>query len=245
MLQALPGADLLWIETPTNPLVGVADLPALTAAAHEQDALVCVDSTWNSPMVLRPLEHGADVVMHSATKYLAGHSDLLMGALVTDQPELRARLRGRRDLTGALPGALESYLALRGVRTLALRMERAQDNAMGLATRLAAHPAVSRVRYPGLADDPGHERAARLQDGFGAMISFEVAGGADAADRVCERVRVITNATSLGGVESLIERRAKYPVDAANGTPDNLIRFSVGIEDVQDLWADLAQALEA
>ena len=140
VLAALPGAQLLWVETPTNPLVGVADLPALTAAAHEEGALACVDSTWNSPMVLRPLEHGADVVMHSATKYLAGHSDLLMGVLVTDQPELRSRLRSRRDLTGAIPGALETFLALRGVRTLAVRMERAQANAMELATRLAAPP---------------------------------------------------------------------------------------------------------
>lgn len=243
VLAALPGAQLLWVETPTNPLVGVADLPELTAGAHRHGALTIVDSTWNSPMVLRPLEHGADVVMHSATKYLAGHSDLLMGVLVTDQPELRSQLRARRDLTGAIPGALETYLALRGVRTLALRMERAQANAMELATRLAAHPHVARVRYPGLPDDPGHERARRLHDGYGAMISFEVEGGADAADAVCDRVRLVTNATSLGGVESLIERRAKYAVDAANGTPDNLIRLSVGIEDVEDLWADLAQAL--
>jgi cystathionine gamma-synthase len=244
VLEALPGAGLLWVETPTNPLVGVADLPALTAAARREGALICVDSTWNSPIVLRPLEHGADIVMHSATKYLAGHSDLLMGVLVTDQPELRAQLRSRRDLTGAIPGALETYLALRGVRTLAVRMERAQANAMELATRLTGHRAVLRVRYPGLPDDPGHERASRLHDGFGAMISFEVDGGADRAEAICDQVQVITNATSLGGVESLIERRAKYPVDAANGTPDNLIRFSVGIEDVEDLWADLVQALD-
>ena len=238
-LQALPGADVLWVESPTNPLVGVADLPVLTAAGRAAGALVCVDSTWNSPLVLRPLEHGADLVMHSATKYLAGHSDLLMGVLVTDQPELRARLRGRRDLTGALPGALEAYLALRGLRTLSVRMDRAQANAMELARRLSGHPAVARVRYPGLPDDPGHERATRLHDGYGAMISFEVHGDAAAADGVCDRVELITNATSLGGVESLVERRAKYPVDAANGTPENLIRFSVGIEDVEDLWRDL------
>jgi cystathionine gamma-synthase len=243
VVEALPGAILLWVESPTNPLVGVADLPALVDAAHGVGAQVCVDSTWNSPMVLRPLEHGADIVMHSATKYLAGHSDLLMGVLVTGDPEVRAQLRQRRDLTGALPGGLETFLALRGVRTLAVRMDRAQANAGDLAQRLAAHPRVARVRYPGLADDPGHERAARLHDGFGAMISFEVHGGADAADDVCGRVRLITNATSLGGVESLIERRARYAVDAANGTPENLLRFSVGIEDVEDLWADLDQAL--
>jgi cystathionine gamma-synthase len=245
VLEALPGADLLWVESPTNPLVGVADLPALTAAAHAVGALVCVDSTWNSPLVLRPLEHGADIVMHSATKYLAGHSDLLMGVLVTDQTDLRAQLRRRRDLTGAMPGGLETYLALRGLRTLAVRMDRAQANAQVLAERLDAHPAVSRVRFPGLPGDPGHERATRLHDGYGAMISFEVVDGADAAEAVCARVRLITHATSLGGVESLIERRAKYPVDAANGAPASLLRFSVGFEDVEDLWADLDQALES
>ena len=243
VVDAVTGADLLWVESPTNPLVGVADLPALATAARAADAVVCVDSTWNSPLVLRPLEHGADIVMHSATKYLAGHSDLLMGVLVTAQPELRAQLRGRRDLTGALPGALEAYLALRGLRTLAVRMERAQANAIELAPRLLAHPAVATVRFPGLPGDPGHERARRLHDGYGAMISFEVHGDGAAAEQVCERVELISNATSLGGVESLMERRAKYPVDAANGTPENLIRLSVGIEDVEDLWADLDQAL--
>jgi cystathionine gamma-synthase len=182
--------------------------------------------------------------MHSATKYLAGHSDLLMGVLVTEQPELRAQLRSRRDLTGAMPGALEAFLALRGLRTLAVRMERAQANALELAHRLDAHAAVATVRFPGLVSDPGHERASRLHDGFGAMISFEVHGDAATAEGVCERVELIANATSLGGVESLIERRAKYPVDAANGTPENLLRFSVGIEDVEDLWADLSQALD-
>jgi cystathionine gamma-synthase len=243
VLAALPGADLLWVESPTNPMVGVADLPVLTTAAHEAGVQVCVDSTWNSPMVLRPLEHGADIVMHSATKYLAGHSDLLMGVLVTDQPELRAHLRSRRNLTGAIPGSLETYLALRGLRTLAIRLERAQANALVLARRLDEHPAVSRVRFPGLPTDPGHERATRIHDGYGAMMSFEIAAGADAAEQVCGRVRLITHATSLGGVESLIERRAKYLVDAANGAPENLLRFSVGIEDVEDLWDDLAQAL--
>jgi cystathionine gamma-synthase len=243
VVGALPGADLLWVESPTNPLVGVADLPVLARAAHDAGAVVCVDSTWNSPLVLRPLEHGADVVMHSATKYLAGHSDILVGVLVTDQPERRAALRARRDLTGAVPGSLEAYLALRGLRTLAVRMDRAQANAAELAKRLARHPAVSLVRYPGLPADPGHERATRLHDGYGAMMAFEVHGDAETADDVCRRVHLVANATSLGGVESLIERRARYPIDAANGTPENLIRFSVGIEDVEDLWADLEQAL--
>ncbi|MGH8962479.1 MAG: trans-sulfuration enzyme family protein [Jatrophihabitantaceae bacterium] len=256
VLAALPGANLLWLETITNPLLGVADLPVLIDAAHSAGALVCVDSTFTTPLVGRPLEFGADVVMHSATKYLAGHSDLLMGVLVTRSAERTEGLRLRRGLTGAVPGALESYLALRGVRTLALRMERAQANAATLAQRLAEHPAVTRVRFPGLPSDPGHERAARLYKGFGAMISFEIDGTAEDAERLCRSVRLIGHATSLGGVESLIERRAMHQVDAGSGgppadegvaggggTPPNLLRFSVGIEHVEDLWADLQQAL--
>ena len=224
-------------------MFGIADLPVLIEAAHERGALVAVDSTWNSPLVLRPLEFGADIVMHSVTKYLAGHSDLLMGALVATDSDLLGRLKMRRDLTGGIPGQLEIFLALRGIRTLPLRMERAQANAGELAKRLSEHPAVERVLYPGLADDPGHERATRLHDGYGAMISFCVRGGQAAADEVTAKVRLISHATSLGGVESLIERRARYAVDAANGTPDNLLRFSVGVEDVEDLWVDLQQAL--
>jgi cystathionine gamma-synthase len=240
---ALPGADLLWLETVTNPMMAVADLPALVVAAHEAGVRVYVDSTFSTPLVVRPLALGADVVMHSATKYLAGHSDLLMGVLVAPTPERAEELRYRRGMTGAIPGALECYLALRGVRTLAVRMDRAQANALELARRLDAHPAVARVRYPGLPTDPWHERAARLHDGFGAMISFEVAGTAADAERVCESVRLINHATSLGGVESLIERRARHEPDAQMGCPPNLIRLSVGIEHVEDLWADLEQAL--
>lgn len=242
---ALPGADLLWLESVTNPLMGVADLPALISAAHDAGAVVCVDATFSTPLLVRPLEYGADIVMHSATKSLSGHSDLLMGVLVTREPGLGAQLRARRDLTGAVPGALECYLALRGLRTVALRMERAQANALEVARRLAAHPRVTRVRYPGLPDDPGHERAARLHDGFGAMLGFEIAGTAEDAERVCAAVRLITHATSLGGVESLIERRARHPTDAAHGAPPTLLRLSVGIEHVEDLWADLAQALSS
>jgi cystathionine gamma-synthase len=243
VVAALSGADLVWLESPSNPLMGVADLPVLVEAAHRAGALVAVDSTFSTPLVLRPLEFGADIVMHSATKYLSGHSDLLMGVLVTRDPALGAELRARRDLTGAVPGALESYLALRGLRTLAVRMERAQANALELARRLAGHPAVTRVRFPGLPGDPGHERATRLHDGYGAMLSFEVAGGLPAAEEVCRRVRLVSHATSLGGVESLIERRAMHAVDAARGTPAQLLRLSVGIEHVEDLWSDLTQAL--
>jgi cystathionine gamma-synthase len=244
VLAALPGAKLLWLESPTNPLLGVADLPVLIEAAHGVGALVCVDSTFNTPLILRPLDYGADVAMHSATKYLSGHSDLLMGVIVTRSAELGAALRRRRDFTGAIPGALESYLALRGLRTLALRMERAQANAMELATRLAAHPAVTRVRYPGLASDPSHERASRLHRGYGAMVSFEIAGAAEDAEAVCHAVKLIAHATSLGGVETLIERRARYAMDASRGTPEALLRMSVGIEHVEDIWADLNQALD-
>ncbi|MEP6852816.1 MAG: PLP-dependent transferase [bacterium] len=242
---ALDGADVLWLESPTNPLLQVADLPALTAAAHAVGATVYADATFTSPVVLRPLEHGVDVVMHSATKYISGHSDLLMGVLVTASAEHYAALCERRTLTGGMPGALESFLALRGLRTLPLRMQRSQETAGELARRLEQHPAVARVRYPGLPTDPGHERATRLQDGYGAILCFELAGGAAAADAVCDGVRVITAATSLGGVESLIERRARYPVDAASGTPPELLRLSVGIEHVEDLWTDLARALYA
>lgn len=240
---ALPGTDLLWVETVTNPLMGVVDVPAVIEAAHARGTTVVVDATFSTPLGIRPLAHGADVVMHSVTKFLSGHSDLVMGVLVVPSETAAAELRERRMLTGAMPGALETYLALRGLRTLSVRMARAQDNAMTLATRLAEHPRVTRVRYPGLPGDAGHERAARLHAGYGAMIAFEVAGTAADADRVCERVELISHATSLGGVESLIERRARYAVDAAHGAPETLLRFSVGIEHVEDLWSDLAQAL--
>jgi cystathionine gamma-synthase len=243
VVAALDGADLLWLETVTNPLLAVPDLPVLIEAAHAAGALVAVDATFSTPLLVRPLELGADIVMHSVTKYLAGHSDLMMGALVVRSSTLAEELHDRRTYTGAVPGALEAYLALRGLRTLVVRMERAQANAGDLAARLAAHPKVSRVRYPGLASDPGHEVAARVHDGFGAMISFELDGTAEEAERVCQSLRLITNATSLGGVESVIERRARHAVDAAFGTPETLLRFSVGIEHVEDLWADLAQAL--
>jgi len=204
---------------------------------------VIFDNTWATPLNFRAFDHGVDVEIQAATKYLAGHSDLLMGVLVTRAPELGEALRARRDMTGAVPGALEAFLALRGVRTLALRMERAQSNALELAQRLAAHPRVTRVRYPGLVTDPWHERASRLHKGYGAMVSFEVAGTAEDAEAVCHRVELIVHATSLGGVETLIERRARYAVDAARGAPPTLLRMSVGIEHVEDLWADLSGAL--
>ncbi|MEO8689356.1 MAG: PLP-dependent transferase [Solirubrobacteraceae bacterium] len=240
VLSACAGADLLWVEMPANPTLAIAELDALCEGAHQAGALVAVDSTLATPLLLRPLEHGADIVVHSATKFIGGHSDLLMGVAVTHDQALAEHLREGRRLLGTTPGALEIYLALRGLRTLSVRLDRGQASAHTLAERLAAHSQVTRVRYPGLPDDPGHERAARLMDGFGAVFSFEVAGGAARADRVCARVEVLTNATSLGGVETLIERRARYPLELV---PESLMRVSVGCEDVEDLWQDLERAL--
>jgi cystathionine gamma-synthase len=245
VVAALDGADLLWLETVSNPLLSIPDLPALVAAAHERGVRVGVDATFSTPLVVRPLDLGADVVMHSATKYLSGHSDVLLGVLVVGDAELAEQLHLRRTATGAIPGTLESYLATRGLRTLALRMERAQANAAELAARLEVHPAVSRVRFPGLPSHPQHAIAVRDHAGFGAMISFELAGTAADAERLCDSLRLITHSTSLGGVESLIERRARHEIDAAFGTPPALLRFSVGIEHVDDLWADLNEALNS
>ncbi len=241
MLAASDGAAMLWLESPTNPLIGVADLPALIAGGHERGARVVVDNTFATPILQQPLQLGADAVVHSVTKYLAGHADLLMGAVVVRDAQMLESLIHGRHLYGGVPGPVETFLALRGLRTLALRVERAESNCGVLAERLSAHPLVERVRYPGLSDDPGHERALGQMKGFGAMLSFEVAGGVGAAERVCASARVITHATSLGGVESLMERRARWAGDA--DMPPSLIRLSVGIEHVEDLWADLERAL--
>jgi cystathionine gamma-synthase len=244
-LAACEGAALLWLESPTNPLIDVCDLPALVAGARARGARTAVDNTFATPLLQRPLEHGAHAVVHSATKYLGGHADLLLGAVVTTDDELVEAMERRRDVGGAVPGPMDAFLALRGVRTLDVRLERAQASAGELARRLAGHPAVRRVRYPGLDGDPGHDRAARQMDGFGAMLAFETAGTAADAEAVAENLRVIAHATSLGGVESLIERRARWAGEVAMGTPPTLLRLSVGIEHVEDLWADLAQALAA
>jgi cystathionine gamma-synthase len=242
VLAALRGADLLWVESPTNPMLEVAELPDLCAAARRGAVRVAVDNTFATPLVQRPLDAGADVVVHSATKYLSGHSDAVLGAVVTRDPDLLGALRHHRTLHGAVPGPWEAWLALRGIRTLHLRVERAGANAVELARRLVTHPAVDRVRHPSLPDDPAHERATRLMRGYGAMIGVEVRGGADAAERVAAAVRLWTHATSLGGVESLIERRRRYPSEAPT-VPEGLLRLSVGVEDVEDLWADLDGAL--
>ena len=221
VLAACEGADLLWAESPTNPMLGLADLAAFRGAAP----LVAVDNTFATPLLQRPLSSGADVVVHSATKLLSGHSDVVLGVAVAAAPDVAARIRAHRTLHGAIPGPMETFLALRGLRTLPVRLERSSATAATLVARLREHPAVEDVRYPG----------------FGQMVAPIVRGGAAEADRVCSSLRLAVHATSLGGVETLIERRGRYAGEEA--TPPGLLRMSVGLEHVEDLWDDLAQAL--
>lgn len=240
-IDACETAQLIWLESPSNPLLTVADLAPICRAAAAANALVVVDNTFATPLNQRPLDLGATVSLQSVTKFIGGHSDLLSGVLVTRDAELAAALRRSRALNGATPGVLESYLALRGARTLALRLDYAQRSAMLLAERLLSHPHVEQVRYPGLASHPTHAIACRVLDGFGAMLSFDTVGGAVVADRVCASVRVIRHATSLGGVESSMERRAALA--GQEHLPPSLLRLSVGVEHVEDLWDDLDRAL--
>jgi len=240
---ACVGADVLWIESPTNPAMEICDIAAAVAAARTNGVRTVCDNTFATPLLQQPLELGVDIVVHSATKMLAGHSDVLMGMAITKSDAIWTQLMRARTLLGGIPGPFEAFLALRGVRTLALRLERSQANAMVLAERLVAHAAVTRVRYPGLPDDRGHAVAARQMSGFGSVLAFETVGGVDDAEAVCDAVRLITHATSLGGVETLIERRRRWPEERAD-IPENLLRLSVGIENVDDLWADLAGALD-
>lgn len=221
------GAGLVWIESPTNPMLDIVDLPTVIAFAKAAGAQVVVDNTFASPVGQTPIAFGADLVLHSGTKLIGGHSDLLLGAVVAADPAFAQRLRDRRSTTGATPGVLEAHLALRGLRTLPIRFERAQATARELVTRLTAHKGVARVRYPG----------------SGTMISFETTGSGADAEAVCEGTRLIVHATSLGGVETSMERRARYESERAVGTPDTLIRLSVGLEHVDDIWRDLEQAL--
>ena len=234
-------ADLLWIESPANPLLTVADIPTICRAPRKTGGLVAVDSTFATPLVQRPLAHGADIVMHAATKFIGGHSDLLCGLLITADDQLYDSLYQRRRISGATVGAMEVYLATRGARTLALRMEKAQANAMELALRLEEHPEIANVLYPGLESHPTHENARSFMDGYGAMMSFETTGPGERASAVCEQIRLINHATSLGGVESTMERRSL--IAGQETIPPTLIRFSVGCEDVADIWADLDRAL--
>ena len=240
--DASSDADLLWLESPTNPLLDVADLPAILDRARRAGVVSVVDNTFCTPLNQRPLDDGASFVVHSATKYIGGHSDLLLGAVVTADDELHARLLDRRTINGAVPGAMEAFLALRGLRTLAVRVARAQETALVLAERLASHESVHRVRYPGLPSDPGHGRAAAQMEGFGAMASFELEDAGE-ADALVSGLELVVATTSLGGVETTIERRARVPGEEA--IPAGLLRMSVGLEHPDDLWADLERSLEA
>lgn len=241
-IEACRAADLVWLESPSNPLLSVADLEAICAAPRKPGAIVAVDNTFATPLNQRPLDFGASVAFQSATKFIGGHFDLLAGVATRDEAIWHA-LRKSRELTGATPGTLESFLAVRGARTMALRLQRAQQSAMVLAERLAVHPAVELARYPGLASHPTHQTAKRVLKGYGTIVSFDVRGGAEAADAVCRRVALIRHATSLGAVESTMERRAAIP--GQGHLPPSLLRLSVGIEDVEDLWRDIDGALRA
>jgi cystathionine gamma-synthase len=227
VVAACEDAALVWLESPTNPALELADIEIIARAAHDAGAYVVVDNTFATPLRQRPLSLGADLVVHSATKYLSGHADTMLGAVVTADDQLYDVLKGRRDLVGAIPGTLESWLALRGLRTLHLRLERAESNARTLVERLRDHAAVGEVRYPG----------------FGGVVSIVLAGGADAGDLLVRSTTLWVHATSLGGVESTFERRRRWKSEPAT-IPEGLVRLSVGVEDVEDLWADLQQGLD-
>ena len=246
-----PKTKLVWIETPTNPLLKIVDIAAIAAIAKRHGLLVAVDNTFASPLLQRPLEHGADIVMHSATKFINGHSDIVGGLLVVgDNPELAEQLAFLQNSIGAVQGPFDSFLALRGLKTLHLRMRAHCDNALALAQWLQEQDAVTEVIYPGLASHPHHELAKRQMDGFGGMLAIRLKGGFEAAKRFCERLQLFTLAESLGGVESLANHPAVMthasipPARRAElGIGDELVRLSVGVEDLADLRADLAQAL--
>jgi cystathionine gamma-synthase len=226
VIGAMKGAALVWLESPTNPCLDLADLPQLIAAAKKLTVGVGVDNTFATPLVQQPLSMGADIVMHSVTKFLAGHSDVVLGSLSTSDSALFKRLDEARRFNGSIPGPFEAWLALRGIRTFPIRFRAAEKNAQQLLTRLQAHPKITKVRYPG----------------FGAVISFEVDGSAEQAEKVCESSRLITHATSLGGIESLWERRRRWALESPS-VPEQLIRLSVGCEHVDDIWQDIEQAL--
>jgi cystathionine gamma-synthase len=244
VLNALPGAQMLYLESPTNPAIEVVDLPVVIKAGKEAGCLVVVDNTLATPLVQNPLSLGADIAIHSVTKYLSGHSDILLGAVVCKDKSILDRIEQIRKYHGAIAGPFEAWIALRGLRTFALRMQRSQDNAMELAKRLENDHRVSRVRFPGLASDPYHARAKSFMKGFGAMISFEVKAEISQIDIMCNSAKLITNATSLGGVESIWERRRRWATES-HTIPENLIRLSVGIEHVEDLWSDIQAAFLA
>jgi cystathionine gamma-synthase len=243
-----PQTRLIWVETPTNPLLFIADIAAIAELGKQNSAKVLVDNTFASPALQRPLTLGADVVLHSTTKYIGGHSDVVGGALVTNDRELDDAFAFLQNGAGAVPGPFDAYLTMRGLKTLVLRMQRHNENALAVAEFLAGHPSVSTVLYPGLPTHPGHEIAARQMGGFGGMVSVRMRGGRAAAEDLCTRTRVFILAESLGGVESLIEHPSAMTHASTAGSqlevPDDLVRLSVGIEDVADLLADLEQALD-
>ncbi len=237
-------AQWVWLETPTNPLMEICDLAHAIATAHGVGAKVVVDNTFMTPVRQRPLSLGADIAMHSVTKGLAGHSDLLMGGLVTSDSDLAKEFVRRRIFLGASPSPFDAFLAARGMRTLSIRIDRAESNAKILAERLDSHPAIKEVFYPGLAQSAGADIHAKQTSGPGIVVSFDIHGTPDQATEICEAVKLMTYATSLGGVETLIERRRRWAHENVE-VPETLIRMSVGIENVEDLWNDLNQALNS
>ena len=242
-----PTTRVLWCETPTNPLLGIADIAGLASVAHDAGAVLVVDNTFASPYLQQPLALGADVVVHSTTKYLGGHSDVVGGALVVTDAELGERLTFHQNAIGAVAGPFDAWLVLRGIKTLGVRMDRHCANAAVVASFLAGHAAVGKVYYPGLPGHPGHDLATRQMSDFGGMVSFTLRGGEEAALKVCDLASVFILGESLGGVESLIEHPGRMTHASAAGSPlevpSDLVRLSVGIEDVEDLIADLTQAL--
>jgi cystathionine gamma-synthase len=239
---------LLWVETPTNPLLSIADIAAIAEIGAAHGAKVLVDNTFASPALQQPLTLGADIVLHSTTKYIGGHSDVVGGALVTNDNELDTAFGFLQNGAGAVPGPFDAYLTMRGLKTLPLRMQRHSENAAAVAEFLSGHPAIAQVLYPGLPEHPGHAVAARQMRGFGGMISVRMAGGPDAARLLCARTGIFILAESLGGVESLIEHPGAMTHASTAGSqlevPDDLVRLSVGIEDAADLIGDLEQALD-
>lgn len=242
-----PRTRLIWVETPTNPLLSIADITAIAELGTDRSAKVLVDNTFASPALQQPLRLGADVVLHSTTKYIGGHSDVVGGALVTNDEELDEEFAFLQNGAGAVPGPFDAYLTMRGLKTLVLRMQRHSENACAVAEFLADHPSVSSVLYPGLPSHPGHEIAARQMCGFGGMVSVRMRAGRRAAQDLCAKTRVFILAESLGGVESLIEHPSAMTHASTAGSqlevPDDLVRLSVGIEDIADLLGDLEQAL--
>jgi len=243
LTAALDGAAMLWLETPANPTLNITDLAHASELAHAKGAIVVADSTFSTPVLTKPLDFGVDLSVHSVTKWIAGHSDVLLGAVITRDEQALEKLRLGRVLSGAVTGPFESWLALRGLRTMPLRVKASSAGALELANRLQGLAGVESVIYPGLPTHPRHEIAKmQMSGGFGAVIAITMSGGVDAARALCDRVELWTNATSVGGVESLIERRKRWSLESPL-VPESLVRLSVGIEDVDDLWRDLSRAL--